>query len=83
MGESNWICVNLLRMMNTTNNEAFYEEVAHIFIEGGTSSYSTTLPAAVHKTSTTDESQADLATAVDWGSRVYMLIVHLARGYMS
>ena len=61
---SNRICVSLLRMMNTTNDKAFVEVVAHILKEEPPPN-STILRAAVRKTSTMDRSRADLATAVD------------------
>ena len=60
-----WICVSLLCMMNMMNDEAFFEEMAHLLKEEIPPN-SSTLPGAVHKTSTTGESQVDLATFVDW-----------------
>ena len=51
-------------MLNTTNDEAFVEVVAHI-LKKEPFPNSTIFPAAVHKTSIMDGSRADLATAVD------------------
>ena len=45
--------------MNTVNDEAFFEEVVHI-LKKELPRNSSTLPAAVRKTSTPDENQADL-----------------------